>query len=714
MKNLKTQIGGDRLGSGNKNEVIKKDFNRSKHDLSYAFRSTMSAGTLVPFMKEIALPGDKFEINLNAEVMTHPTIGPMFGSYKVQLDLFLVPFRLYMRDLNLNKLDIGMQMSNVKFPKLRLWGNILDHSYDADLPIDQQHVNSSSLLSYLDIKGLGHFISDDTYPAMEYARDFNALPFLSYWDIYKNYYANKQEEIGSFIHTDINVTMDDVDLGEPITYENNDYDIIPTDSVFDINAYFDNMIPGLPNHMTIAFQGVEMDPTKFYIFYKGSEYASGQRYVSLSEIYNSYHVDNNGVTFYDLNEGLYNELDDVFTEDIRFFDAVDNRVFIGYRNRGMSPPNLVTFRLDQIDTMKEYLLSNSNIGSSIIVNEDIDFSPIGDVYSCYTSLFDKNQYNDSYLRSILNSQEGLAIKTYQSDLFNNWLNTDWIDGNNGINDISSASIVDNKLSMDALNLSQKIYEMLNRIALSGGTYDDWLNSVYMHDRKRGITTPMYIGGLSKELAFQEVVSSAESGKNPLGTLAGRGQMTGKNKGGYVSVTVDEPSYIMGIISLTPRVDYSQGNRWDVSLDNMDDLHKPDLDAIAFQELITDQMAFWDTGVDNVEDINGNIIPKYFFKSAGKQPSWLNYMTNYNRTYGNFADVNNQMFMTLNRRYEYDYNEFNNGLFAYSINDLSTYIDPSKFNYIFAQTSLDAQNFWAQIGVKMEVSRKMSAKQIPNI
>jgi hypothetical protein len=191
-------------------------------------------------------------------------------------------------------------------------------------------------------------------------------------------------------------------------------------------------------------------------------------------------------------------------------------------------------------------------------------------------------------------------------------------------------------------------------------------------------------------------------------------MTGKNKGGYVSVTVDEPSYIMGIISLTPRVDYSQGNRWDVSLDNMDDLHKPDLDAIAFQELITDQMAFWDTGVDNVEDINGNIIPKYFFKSAGKQPSWLNYMTNYNRTYGNFADVNNQMFMTLNRRYEYDYNEFNNGLFAYSINDLSTYIDPSKFNYIFAQTSLDAQNFWAQIGVKMEVSRKMSAKQIPNI
>ena len=30
-------------------------------------------------------------------------------------------------------------------------------------------------------------------------RRFNAIPLLSYWDIYKNYYANKQEEIGAAI-----------------------------------------------------------------------------------------------------------------------------------------------------------------------------------------------------------------------------------------------------------------------------------------------------------------------------------------------------------------------------------------------------------------------------------------------------------------------------------------------------------------------------------
>ena len=71
-------------------------------------------------------------------------------------------------------------------------------------------------------------------------------------------------------------------------------------------------------------------------------------------------------------------------------------------------------------------------------------------------------------------------------------------------------------------------------------------------------------------------------------------MAGKHKGGTVIVKVDEPSYIMGIVSITPRLDYSQGNKWDTHLETMDDFHKPALDEIGFQELITEQMAWWST------------------------------------------------------------------------------------------------------------------------
>ncbi|MEY4834381.1 MAG: hypothetical protein RI980_496 [Bacteroidota bacterium] len=244
--------------------------------------------------------------------------------------------------------------------------------------------------------------------------------------------------------------------------------------------------------------------------------------------------------------------------------------------------------------------------------------------------------------------------------------------------------------------------MLNRIAVSGGSYDDWLNAVYTHERTRSQENPMYMGGLIKELAFQEVVSNAaavsEENSQPLGTLAGRGVLTNKNKGGKIHVRVDEPSYIMGIISLTPRLDYSQGNKWDVNLQTLDDLHKPALDEIGFQDLITDQMAWWDTNIDNM----GNIV----YRSAGKQPAWINYMTNTNVCKGNFAEKDEQMFMTLNRRYESD----NNG----RIKDLTTYIDPAKFNNIFADTRLDAQNFWAQIAVNITARRKMSARLMPNL
>jgi len=240
--------------------------------------------------------------------------------------------------------------------------------------------------------------------------------------------------------------------------------------------------------------------------------------------------------------------------------------------------------------------------------------------------------------------------------------------------------------------------MLNRIAVAGGTYSDWLSTTFDHNAKWRAETPVYCGGLSKEIVFQEVISLSATEAEPLGTLGGKGVMSHKHKGGHIVINCDEPSFIMGIISITPRVDYSQGNDWFMSsIQTLDDIHKPALDGIGFQDLITDQMVFWDTDLATGTPV---------MKSIGKIPAWSNYMTNYNKAYGNFAIQTNEMFMTLNRRYEYDE--------AFDIKDLTTYIDPSKYNNIFAETALDAQNFWAQIGVNITARRKMSAKIMPNL
>jgi hypothetical protein len=298
------------------------------------------------------------------------------------------------------------------------------------------------------------------------------------------------------------------------------------------------------------------------------------------------------------------------------------------------------------------------------------------------------------------SQEGLFIKTYQSDIFNNWIKTEWISGSNSINDITKIDTTGGNFTIDTLIIKRKVYNMLNAIAISGGSYDDWLDINWSEERYNKPESPVYHGGLSKEIVFQEIISNSATtaeGGQPLGTLAGRGVLGKKHKGGYVRIKCNEPCYVMGIVSITPRIDYSQGNDWDMNLTNMDDFHKPALDGIGFQDRITDQMAWWDT------QCNGSNVKTY--KSAGKQPAWLNYMTSYNRVFGNFAIEGNQMFMVLNRNYEYNKT-------TKTISDLTTYIDPSKYNNIFAYTKRDAQNFWVQIGINMEVRRKMSAKIMP--
>lgn len=259
--------------------------------------------------------------------------------------------------------------------------------------------------------------------------------------------------------------------------------------------------------------------------------------------------------------------------------------------------------------------------------------------------------------------------------------------------------------------------MLMRISVSGGSYNDWQEAVYDHTAYRSPETPLYLGGLIKELAFQEVISTSATEDEPLGELAGRGRLTGKHKGGKVIAKVHEPSYLMGIVSLTPRIDYSQGNKWDTALETYEDLHKPALDRIGFQDLITDQMAWWDT-----TGIQVGANTSLLYKSAGKTPAWVNYMTNVDVVRGNFADQTSQMWMVLNRRYEplaitgqgQETGEAQVGTPSIAIMDLTTYIDPVKFNHIFADTRRDAQNFWIQIGVKNIARRKMSAKVMPNL
>jgi hypothetical protein len=664
---MKTQIGGDRIGSGNKQEVSLKNFGRSTHDLSYLWRSSMASGTLVPFIDELALPGDAIDIDLNIECKTLPTIGPLFGSYKIQLDVFEIPLRLYNAKLHMNKLNIGMDMGSIYLPQVELRTN--NHADYVQKFTDNEHINPSCVFRYLGMTGLGR-ITGTTNPA---TREMNACSYLSMWDVYKNYYANKQEEKGYVIHstssgiaeatTAIGAVKQD-SYGNQLNILDNAETAVTGELIL---VQYPTNCPDLsyPGNQTVEDNGA--GPAVFSDMCENVDWNNTTKLLqgTLKSAYTGHTI---------------NIIPDSMASDTDF---------------EISQP--VAFDLARIDDMRENILQYAGAGAYVIDSSD------NEPYSW--PLKSVRGSNETVTYGMQYSQEGLPIKTYQSDLFNNWMETEWLDGVDGVNQVTAIDTSGGEFTIDALNLATKVYNMLNRIAISGGSYDDWLDAVYTQDRVKAIESPVYHGSLIKELAFEEVISNssgagAESEYQPLGQLAGRGRLTNKHKGGKMRIKVNEPSIILGLASITPRIEYSQGNKWHVNLKTYDDFHKPSLDAIGFQDLIIEQMLATDTALNSD---TGELTQH----SIGKQPAWINYMTNVNKVYGNFADQNKEMFMTLNRRYEADEDDG-------TILDATTYIDPSKFNHIFADTNPDSQNFWMHIAVNMFARRKMSAKVIPNL
>ena len=124
---------------------------------------------------------------------------------------------------------------------------------------------------------------------------------------------------------------------------------------------------------------------------------------------------------------------------------------------------LTQFQLKNIDDERAKILAAPSTSAYTISNLTMP-------YGAATATLDLPNYDRSKTYHSSNawySQAGLAVKTYLSDRFNNWLNTEWIDRTTGgINAITAVDVTDGKLTMDALILQKKIFNMLNRVAIT--------------------------------------------------------------------------------------------------------------------------------------------------------------------------------------------------------------------------------------------------------
>lgn len=651
-------LGKNTLGDDNKMKVAMRDYDMSTHDISTIFRSSIGVGMLVPFCKILCQKGDIIDLNLINKTLSQPTLGPLFGSFKLQHFLFFGGFRLYNSWLHNNRTGIGMKMSDIKLPMMK--ANTTGTAHAATT-----NISASALYKYLGWSKSKRLGANSTSGVLK-----NGVPLLIYLDIFKNFFANTQEKKFYMLKG-----AGELSLNMNKTYQNED-----DNTNYIIGKNQESV--SITTSTTISTSLSNIDFQRFWnsIKVKIIESDGGFYNKTLDQL--TKNAANATIT-------LDNVTADPYATILQLSTTKETAKFIKTK--------LGQYDLKLLDQIRDVILHNKGNETLIISEENVGASNNG------------SPELSSFILDLRNSQAnklgGMLLKTYDSDIFNNWIQTDWIDGAGGITEITSIDITanDGKLTMDALNLQQKVYNMLNRIAVSGGTYRDWLETVYTAgkylDRPE---TPVFIGGMTQYIEFDEVISKSATetayGSQPLGDIAAIGRGGKPLNNGHVHYQCEEPGYIIGLMAITPMIDYSQGNDFDLNLQTIDDLHKPALDGIGYQDLIQEQMVGETSTYNGSENISNMI-----HKAANKTVAWIDYMTNYNRTFGDFAAGEALDFMVLNRRYEVENSE---------IKDLTTYIDPQKYIEIFADTSIDSQNFWVQTVVQATRRGNYSAKQIP--
>lgn len=648
-------LGKNTLGDNNKMKVAMRDYDMSTHDISTVFRSSIGVGMLVPFCKILCQKGDIIDLDLINKTLSQPTLGPLFGSFKLQHFLFFGGFRLYNSWLHNNRTGIGMKMSDIKLPMMvaNTTGSATETS---------TNISPSALYKYLGWSKSRRTGTEATGGVFK-----NGVPLLLYLDIFKNYFANTQENKFYMLKGAGAVTLNISD-----SYQSSDdgYYKIGTDQY---SVHFTKTTTIETSIKTNDYQRFWDSITIFVMVGDGSFQTKSLGQLTTNALTNK--ITLNAVPA------------EPYATILQFFTTKATASFI--------KTELSQYDLQVLDQIRDVILHTKGNETLKLIQQNLGVSAGGSV--------ELGNFINDLKNSQSNKLGGMLLKTYDSDIFNNWIKKEWVEGAGSITDRTTIDVSDGQLTMDMLNLQQKVYNMLNRIAVSGGTYKDWLETVYTAGKYlERPETPVFIGGMTQYIEFDEVISNSATettyGRQPLGDIAAIGRGGKPTNSGHVHYQCEEPGYIMGLMAITPMIDYSQGNDFDLNLQTIDDIHKPALDGIGYQDLIQEQMV-GETSVYN----NGSTIDKMKHLAANKTLAWIDYMTNYNRTFGDFAAGEALDFMVLNRRYDVKNNQ---------ITDLTTYIDPQKYIEIFADTSIDSQNFWVQTVVNATRRGNYSAKQIP--
>lgn len=149
------------------------------HDLSHYLRTSMAPGLGYPICCIPCNAGDHHQLEFKHLMNTQAILNPLYGSYRLQICVFFAGISLYVPKLWRNGFmaSAANGILDVDFPYMHISPNR-----------PMYLVNESSLSAYL---GMGYHSGLFTGDQSRFP--INLIPYLMYYDIFRHYYANRQE-----------------------------------------------------------------------------------------------------------------------------------------------------------------------------------------------------------------------------------------------------------------------------------------------------------------------------------------------------------------------------------------------------------------------------------------------------------------------------------------------------------------------------------------
>ena len=174
------------------------DFKRANWNTSFDCPITSDVGYVKPVFVDRIMAGTRAQLDFDSASFANATVAPLYGRYKVKYLAFWAPDRLYMRDwLSGEKMEdddypyhtINFDFTHSEATNSRSQTNSLTRQQTGS---GTEYCAPTCLMEYLGYKpayaSASYFSDSDNYP------DQCAFPFLAFWDAYRTFFINNQEE----------------------------------------------------------------------------------------------------------------------------------------------------------------------------------------------------------------------------------------------------------------------------------------------------------------------------------------------------------------------------------------------------------------------------------------------------------------------------------------------------------------------------------------